>query len=190
MKMYMKLLRKIKINFYQFCVFVICLLCYIKLVTTFFPIHICTLEVARECDLSIYDGIITIENTIIENPFRVQLEYPKQLILRFDDISFPVDDFEEAREIHIYKSLQFADENKNGSLLIHCHAGISRSSAIALAIISNKLGKGNEKEAVKILQEINPYCRPNKLLVQMTDKILEREEELLKAVQDEVSFTF
>ena len=48
----------------------------------------------------------------------------------------------------------------------------------------------DEKEAVKILQEINPYCRPNKLLVQMTDKILEREEELLKAVQDEVSFTF
>ena len=156
--------------------------------TTSFPIHICSLEVARESDLSIYDGVITIENTIIENPFRVQLECPRQLILRFDDISFPVDDFEEPREIHIYKSLQFAD--KNSSLLIHCHAGISRSSAIALAIISNKLGKGKEKEAVKILQEINPYCRPNKLLVQMTDKILEREEELLKAVQDEVSFTF
>ena len=158
--------------------------------TTSFPIHICSLEVARESDLSIYDGVITIENTIIENPFRVQLECPRQLILRFDDISLPVDDYEEPREIHVHKSLQFADENKNGSLLIHCHAGISRSSAIALAIISNKLGKGKEKEAVKILQEINPYCRPNKLLVQMTDKILEREEELFKAVQDEVSFTF
>ena len=117
-------------------------------------------------------------------------EHKGTLILRFDDITFPIDDYEEPREIHIYKSLQFADENKNGSLLIHCHAGISRSSAIALAIISNKLGKCKEKEAVKILQEINPYCRPNKLLVQMTDKILEREEELLKAVQDEVSFTF
>jgi len=114
-------------------------------VTTSFPIHICSLEVAKESDLSIYDGVITIENTIIENPFRVQQEYPKQLILRFDDISFPVDDFEEPREIHIYKSLQFADENKNGSLLIHCHADISRSSAIALAIISKKIGKGNEK---------------------------------------------
>ena len=158
--------------------------------TTSFPIHICSLEVTRESDLSIYDGVITIENTIIENPFRVQLENPKQLVLRFDDISFPMDDYEEPREIHIYKSLQFADENKNGSFLIHYHAGISRSSAIALAIISNKLGKGKEKEAVKILQEINPYCRPNKLLVQMTDKILKREQELLKAVQDEVSFTF
>ncbi len=158
--------------------------------TTSFPIHICSLEVARESDLSIYDGVITIENTIVENPFRVQLECPRQLILRFDDISLPVDDFEEPREIHIYKSLQFADENKNGSLLIHCHAGISRSSAIALAIISNKLGKGNEKEAVRILQKINPYCRPNKLLVQMTDKILERKEELLRAVQDEVDLTY
>ena len=158
--------------------------------TTSFPIHICSLEVARESDLSIYDGVITIENTIIENPFRVQLECSTQLILRFDDISLPVDDYEEPREIHIYKSLQFADENKNGSLLIHCHAGISRSSAIALAIISNKLGKGNEKEAVRILQKINLYCRPNKLLVQMTDKILERKEELLKAVQDEVDLTY
>ena len=85
--------------------------------TTSFPIHICSLEIARESDLTIYDGVITIENTFIENPFRVQLEYPKQLILRFDDISFPVDDFEEPREIHIYKSLQFANENKNGSAI-------------------------------------------------------------------------
>ena len=103
--------KEVQINLFKFWVFVICILCYIKLVTTFFPIHICSLEVARESDLSIYDGVITIENTIIENPFRVQLECPRQLILRFDDISLPVDDYEEPREIHIYKSLQFADEN-------------------------------------------------------------------------------
>ena len=34
-------------------------------------IQICSLEAARESDLSIYDGVITIEETTIENPFRI-----------------------------------------------------------------------------------------------------------------------
>ena len=31
-------------------------------------------------------------------------------------------------------------------LLIHCHAGISRSSAIALAVIAKRLGSGMRKK--------------------------------------------
>jgi predicted protein tyrosine phosphatase len=145
---------------------------------TNFPIHICSLEGVREADISLYDGVITIENSFEENPFRYRDEYPKQLILRFDDISVPVDEFIEPEEKHVLQALSFAEKIGEGSILIHCHAGISRSSAIALAIITKKLRREKEFESINILEKINPHARPNKLLVWLTDEILERNKKL------------
>ena len=48
---------------------------------------ICSLAAARELVVSVYDGVITIEDTTIEEPFRVEDNGPQQLVLRFDDIS-------------------------------------------------------------------------------------------------------
>ena len=143
-----------------------------------FSIHICSLEAVREADVSIFDGVITIEDSRIENPFRLDCEHPKQLVLCFDDISVPLDDFIEPQEKHILQALSFADRIGEGSILIHCHAGISRSSAIALAIIAKRIGKGKEQESVKILEQINPHARPNKSIVWLTDEILERKRKL------------
>ena len=111
-----------------------------------FPIHTCSLDAVREADVSIYDGVITIEDSRIENPFRLEFEHAKQLVLCFDDISVPLDDFIEPQEKHILQALSFADRIGEGSILIHCHAGISRSSAIALAIIAKRIGKGKERD--------------------------------------------
>ena len=64
--------------------------------------------------------------------------------------------------------------------IIHCFAGVSLSSGIALAIIARALGQGKEKEALRELQKINPHCMPNKLIVWFTDELLEREKKLFK----------
>ena len=157
--------------------------------TTDFPIHICSLEAVKEMDTSIYDGIITIEDSNIENPFRVRTAETQQLVLRFDDISTQIDDLIVPQDIHIERALKFAQLIDDGSLLIHCHAGISRSSAIALAIIADKLGVGNEEEAVKTLEFINPNCRPNRLLVKMTDEILERNGKLYNKVFEVLGYS-
>ena len=157
--------------------------------TTDFPIHICSLEAVKEMDTSIYDGIITIEDSNIENPFRVRSGENKQLILRFDDINQPIDDYVIPQMSHIKRALDFADKIEDGSLLIHCRAGISRSSAIALAVIAKRLGSGKEEEAVNTLEHINPNCRPNKSIVEMTDELLERDGKLYKEVDEKLSFT-
>ena len=72
------------------------------------------------------------------------------------------------------------DKIEDGSLLIHCHAGISRSSAIALAVIARRLGSRKEEVAVNTLEHINPNCRPNKSIVEMTDEFLERDGNFIK----------
>ena len=157
--------------------------------TSTFPVHVCSLDQVREIDVSTYDGIITIEDTTIREPFRVQTDEPKQLILRFDDINQQMDDYVIPQISHIKRALDFADKIEDGSLLIHCRAGISRSSAIALAVIAKRLGSGKEEEAVNTLEHINPNCRPNKSIVEMTDELLERDGKLYKEVDEKLSFT-
>ena len=111
-------------------------------------IQICSLEAVREMDLSPYGGVITIEDSTIEDPFRIEYGPPEQLVLRFDDIGGPHPEWIEPQEFHIEGALAFADKIGDGALLIHCHAGISCSSVIVLAILAKGLGAGKEMEAV------------------------------------------
>ena len=107
----------------------------------------------------------------------------------FDDISFPYEEYPYEEYIlpqkkHIIRALEFADKIGDGSLLIHCNAGVSRSSSIALAILAKKHKEGFEINAVKELVKINPYCRPNKLMTELTDEILNKDGRLIAAVQN------
>ena len=149
-------------------------------------IQICSLEAVRIADTSIYEGVITIEDSGIKNPFRVKDEYTKQLVMCFDDISFAYDEYILPQKKHIIRALEFSDEIGDSSLLIHCHAGVSRSSSIALAILAKKHGEGSETNAVKELVKINPYCRPNKLMTELTDDILNRDGKLVKVVSETI----
>ena len=67
------------------------------------------------------------------------------------------------------------------SLLIHCHAGMSRSPAIALAILADSKGLGFEDDAVNELISISRLCIPNKLIIEISDHILERSGRLIAA---------
>ena len=79
--------------------------------------------------------MISIESNNIEGPQRVEYSFPEQLVLQFDDIYVPIDDFIEPQETYIQRAIRFSDKKADSSLLIHCHAGISHSSAIGLATI-------------------------------------------------------
>ena len=154
-----------------------------------FPhIQICSLEAAREADLGIYDGVITIEDTDTEDPLRISGTYPQQLILRFDDITHPIDDFLMPTVDHVLSAINFARNWEQPSLLIHCRAGMSRSPAISLAIIADKLGRGREVDAVNALLKIVPLCTPNRYLVELIDGTLERSGHLIRPVNDLIKF--
>ena len=147
-------------------------------------IQICSLGTAREADIEAYDGIITIENSEIEEPFRVVSDYPPQRVLTFDDIAAPMDNWVVAEEYHVRSALVFVRQWDQPSLLIHCHAGMSRSPAIALAILADWLGEGREDEAVKELIKVAPLCTPNRLVVEIADGLLGRSNRLISALRE------
>jgi len=68
---------------------------------------------------------------------------------------------------HVLDAIQFA--NKYHVDVIHCHAGISRSTAIGYAILRDR---GMDKvDAMKKIHEIQPYAMPNRRLVRFVDEI-------------------
>ncbi len=155
-------------------------------------IQICSLDAARDADLDGFGGVITIENSIVEDPLRIEGMGTSQLVLRFDDIAGePVEDYLQPlvgqcilpNEAHVHSALGFGRKCGDTSLLIHCHAGMSRSPAIALAILADFLGPGNEEQAVEELLGLVRLCTPNNLVVEIADGLLGRQGKLVSAVK-------
>lgn len=70
----------------------------------------------------------------------------------------------QAREI-----LRFADSLPAGSrLLVHCFAGVSRSTAVAHALLARQ---SDPEAAAERLAEIRPGANPNRLLVENFDRL-------------------
>ena len=143
-------------------------------------LEICDLATVRSLDLSQYSGVITIEEPDTEDPFRTDVV--PQLVLQFHDIDMTMLGYVEPEPEHVQQALTFAQEI-DGPLLVHCRAGVSRSTAIALAIAAVRLGAGNERQACEWLQQTYPQAQPNRLIVFLADEVLKRNCSLCSAVK-------
>lgn len=86
----------------------------------------------------------------------------KRIRLEFHDISEDTD-FEFGPRVHqVEQVIDFARaiQHEPGTLLVHCEAGISRSSAAAVTVFSTWLGSGKEQEAVERIYVAQPQAWP------------------------------
>jgi predicted protein tyrosine phosphatase/ribosomal protein S18 acetylase RimI-like enzyme len=70
-----------------------------------------------------------------------------------------------------------------GKVLIHCEAGISRSSAAGLIMYAYWLGAGREREALERVLAQRPIAQPNRLMVSLADRLLGRGGRLVEALK-------
>jgi len=66
-----------------------------------------------------------------------------------------------------------------GRILIHCEAGISRSTAAALIMYACWLGPGRESEAMRRVLQQRPIAVPNPRMVGIADRLLARQGRLV-----------
>jgi predicted protein tyrosine phosphatase len=74
---------------------------------------------------------------------------------------------------------------QNLVLLIHCKGGISRSTAIAIAVLIKRLGwdsRSNIITAVKCVRFLRPQAFPNERIIAFTDEHFELDGILIEAV--------
>jgi predicted protein tyrosine phosphatase len=76
--------------------------------------------------------------------------------------------------------------HKPEKLLVHCWAGVSRSTAISYTLLCDKLGPGKEAEALALTEESALFkgIHPNTLIVDIADKLLNREGKMVEALKN------
>ena len=86
-----------------------------------------------------------------------------------------------ATEQDIRQIIALAQElqSVSGRVLIHCEAGVSRSSAAALIIYACWLGPGEEDDAMMRVLAQRPIAMPNRRMVELADRLLDRKGRLV-----------
>jgi len=77
--------------------------------------------------------------------------------------------------------LDFARDGRDHEMLIHCWAGISRSSAAAYVIACDR-NPGFERDIADELRRRAPSVTPNRLMVVLADDLLDRNGRMTEAI--------
>lgn len=103
-------------------------------------------------------------------------------IVVFEDTVNPQYDRSPTKD-HVADMLEWARNLPDDAvLLVHCEAGISRSTAMALAILVQHHGKDNINRCVDLLFAVRPEASPNPLISKYADELLNCNGELVAAV--------
>ena len=107
----------------------------------------------------------------------------RHLILSVDDIASPLDGFVAPAVEHVAELLKFVRGWDRGApLVVHCYAGISRSTAGAFIAACALNPLRDESAIAQAIRNSSPTAMPNALLVSIADELLGRGGRMVAAV--------
>ncbi|PVM93524.1 hypothetical protein DDF62_00195 [Caulobacter radicis] len=108
----------------------------------------------------------------------------ERLHLAFHDIAEPREGLIAPSAAMIADLLAFADAwDRARPLLLHCYAGVSRSTAAAFILACRLAPERDEGELAGALRYLSPSATPNPLMVALADAALGREGRMVAAIQ-------
>jgi predicted protein tyrosine phosphatase len=148
-------------------------------------IHVCSLARLRET----VDGtgarhIVSLigDEATIDRPISVDPE--NHLWLRLHDISAPLDGYIMPEEEHILDLLTFVRGwDRRAPLVVHCYAGISRSTASAFTAVCALNPHRDEQSIAQALRRASPTATPNIRIVSLADRLLGRDGRMIAAIE-------
>jgi predicted protein tyrosine phosphatase len=110
-------------------------------------------------------------------------------LLRFHDEIEPRAGIVLPTRAHIEEIIAFgrsladsAHENREGHLLVHCHAGISRSTAAMATLLAQVYPERDEASIFARLLAMRPKAWPNSRMIGYADEMLGRDGRMLRAL--------
>ncbi|MDE2447139.1 MAG: tyrosine protein phosphatase [Alphaproteobacteria bacterium] len=145
----------------------------------------CGLSAAQE-QITLYSAksVIGILSPDMQHPTYTGIEKPNHLRLTFNDINDETHGLvapQAADAVRLVKFIRAWDQK--APLLIHCWAGISRSTASAFTALCVLRPEASEIDLAWELREASPSATPNRMITYEVDKVLGREGRMLKAVE-------
>ena len=93
------------------------------------------------------------------------------------------DGFVAPSETHIDQVLNFVRGwDRSAPLVVHCYAGISRSTASAFAAACALNPQRDELSIAQSIRAASPIASPNRLIVSLADQALGRDGRMLRAL--------
>ena len=147
-------------------------------------IIVCGLHAAQiQIDLHKAKSVIGILGPETPHPEYDNIE--NHLKLTFNDINVETPGLITPHEQDARRLISFVESwNQKQPLLIHCWAGISRSTASAFAALCMLRPKVDELEIAQELRKASPSATPNRLITKQVDHILGRQGRMLAAIED------
>lgn len=147
-------------------------------------IHVCPKsKVATLSDQFRPSHLVTLLDPEDEMPTPEGVPGHRHLKLGMHDTVRPAPGQTPPDELHVRELLIFArDWNRSQPMLVHCWAGISRSTASAFAIACMLAPPGNELRIARLLRERAPHAHPNARIVAIADALLAREGRMVDAI--------
>src|ERR1700710_2990204 len=147
-------------------------------------IHVCSLAALPETVKATgASHVLTVMANVsqVQRPLSV-LEI-NHLKVQMDNIIEHMDGFVAPNDTHINQVLDFVRGwDRSAPLVVHCYAGISRSTASAFAAACMLNPQRHEISIARQIRAASPIASPNRLIVSLADKALGREGRMLRAL--------
>src|ERR1700681_4771102 len=149
-------------------------------------IHVCSLpalpDPVRATGAS---HVLTVMANVDQVQRPVSVLPANHLKVQMDDITEQIDGFLAPCDSHIEQVLNFVRGwDRSAPLVVHCYAGISRSTASAFAAACLLNPHRDEMAIAKQIRAASPIASPNRLIVSLADKALGRGGRMLRALDE------
>lgn len=149
-------------------------------------IHVCSLDLIDETIAKTgSEYLVSIINKDMMPNTPAIIESNNHLKLSFNDIAIPTQGFVNAQTSDIEKLINFLNNwDQQKSIIFHCWAGVSRSTAGAYIAANFVRGQGAEQELAQNLRQAAPFASPNSLVINLADACMQRNGKMIAAIDN------
>jgi predicted protein tyrosine phosphatase len=148
-------------------------------------IHVCSLaRLHATVDETGARHIVTLLRATdrVERPSHIAPE--NHLVLAVDDITTPMDGYTAPGEEHVKRLIAFVGKwDRAAPMVVHCFAGISRSTAGAFVTACTLNPQRDEMQIAWEIRRASPTAQPNARIVGVADRLLKRDGRMVKAIE-------
>ncbi len=148
-------------------------------------IHVCSLARLHQTvtDTGAQRVVTLLKDTdLVQRPAGITAD--GHLILGMDDITEPLDGYVAPADEHVTKLIAFVRGwDRARPLVVHCYAGISRSTAGAFVTACALNPHRTELAIAQELRRASPTASPNIRIVSLADRVLGRNGRMIAAIK-------
>lgn len=128
--------------------------------------------------------VVTLINQQTPVPTPAGIPADRHVFLGMNDIAAPRPGFVSPSMEQVARLIELARAwDRKAPIVIHCWAGVSRSTAAAFTVACALSPDRPEKEIAEDIRRLSPTATPNPMIVQFADELLERDGAMIAAAR-------